>query len=125
MPKLKVVPAGEFTDLVADRLDGITRAKVHEVIKAMEAEVSDCIANGYGVTVGSLVKIEPAYKAPLERGKRFSPFDGETKMRPGKPASIRVKARALAGTKRDIPGPKTAKFAALAKKLPKPKKKKS
>jgi len=127
MPKLKTVPAGEFVDLVADRLDGTTRADVKRVLDAMTAEVADCMANGFGVKVGTMVKFEPRYKVPVPKGKRSNPFrpDDPPKMMPAKPAGVRVAANALIGTKRDIPGPRTAKFAALVKKLPKPKKRKA
>jgi hypothetical protein len=119
--KLEVVPASEFVQLVQDRLNGMSLTQLREVIRAMEAEVADCVAQGYGVKVGTLVKIEPRYRKGLPRGSRFSPFDGETKMRPAKPESVSVKAQALAGAKRDIPkNLKTKAGKALIDKLPKP-----
>lgn len=119
--KLEVVPSGEFLDLVHDRLNGMPKSQLRDVVKAMEAEVADCIAQGYGVKIGTLVKFEPRYKKPLPKGERFSPFDGETKMRPGKPEGVRVAARALVGAQRDIPkNLKTKAGKALIDKLPKP-----
>lgn len=102
-PSIQVVPAAEFAQLVHDRLDGLPMTKLREVLKAIEAEVADCIAQGYGVKVGTLVKFEPRFKAGLPKGKRFSPFDGETKVRPAKPAELKVKAQPLVGAKRDLP----------------------
>jgi nucleoid DNA-binding protein len=129
MPKLKTVGATEFVDLVADRLEAseVTKADVKAVLGAMTSEVADCIANGFGVKVGSIVKLEPRYKAPIPKGKRSNPFkpDEPPKMMPAKPAGVRVAANALIGAKRDIPGPKTAAFDKLVKKLPKPKKRKA
>jgi hypothetical protein len=120
--KLQVVPGSEFVELVSERLDGTSKAEVGRILKAMTAEVADCISKGYAVNVGTLVKIEPRYKKGLPKAKRFSPFDGETKMRPAKPEGVNVKARVLAGAKRDIPtNPKTKAFQELVKKLPKPK----
>lgn len=120
--KLEVVPSGEFVQLVHDRLDGLPMTKLREVIKAMEAEVADCIGKGYGVKVGTLVKIEPRYRKGLPKAKRFSPFDGETKMRPAKPESVVVKAQPLVGAKRDIPkNLKTKAGKALLDRLPQPK----
>lgn len=117
--KLKAIPSSEFVVHVTDRLDGISKADVTKVLTAITAEVADSIAQGYAVSVGTLVKIEPRYKKGLPKAKRFSPFDGETKMRPAKPEGVNVKARVLAGAKRDIPGPKTKAFQTLKSKLPK------
>jgi DNA-binding protein HU-beta len=98
----------QFADAVAERA-GISRADAKRAITALEEVVLDEIANAEKVKIGGLVqltvRVKPATKARLGR----NPATGEEITIGPKPASVDVRARALAKAKNALPSVQTAK----------------
>ncbi len=91
----------EILNSIATAVD-LPKKKVAEVVDALTDEVKKALsARGAGViAIPGLVKIEkkkvPA--RPAQKGVR-NPFTGELQDRPAKPASVKVKVRALKNLK--------------------------
>jgi DNA-binding protein HU-beta len=98
----------QFADAVAERA-GISRADAKRAIAALEEVVLDEISNAEKVKIGGLVqltvRVKPATKARLGR----NPATGEEITIGPKPASVDVRARALAKAKTALPSVQKAK----------------
>jgi DNA-binding protein HU-beta len=98
----------QFADAVAERA-GLTRADAKRAIAALEEVVLDEIANAEKVKIGGLVqltvRVKPATKARIGR----NPATGEEITIGPKPASVDVRARALAKAKNALPSVQKAK----------------
>jgi len=91
----------EILNNIATTVD-LPKKKVAEVMEALNAEVKKALGGrGAGIiAIPGLVKIEkkkvPA--RPAQKGVK-NPFTGELQDRPAKPASVKVKVRALKNLK--------------------------
>jgi DNA-binding protein HU-beta len=98
----------QLAEAVAERAD-ITRAQAKNFLTALEEVVLDEIANAEKVKIGNLVqltvRLKPATKSRLGR----NPATGEEITIAAKPASVDVRARALAKTKAALPSVQKAK----------------
>jgi DNA-binding protein HU-beta len=98
----------QLAEAVAERAD-ITRAQAKNVLTALEEVVLEEIANAEKVKIGNLVqltvRLKPATKSRLGR----NPATGEEITIAAKPASVDVRARALAKTKAALPSVQKAK----------------
>jgi nucleoid DNA-binding protein len=98
----KAPSKSEVTNNIAEET-GLTKKQVGAVLEALAAEIKKSLGNkGPGVfAIPGLVKIEkkkvPARPAQKNVPNPFKP--GETMDRPAKPASVKVKVRALKNLK--------------------------
>ncbi len=98
----KAPSKSEVTNNIAEST-GLTKKQVGSVIEALAGEIKKALSNkGPGVfAIPSLVKIEkkkvPARAAQKNVANPFKP--GEFMDRPAKPASVKVKVRALKNLK--------------------------
>lgn len=98
----KAPSKSEVTNNIAEET-GLTKKQVASVLEALAAEIKKNLGNkGPGVfAIPGLVKIEkkkvPARPAQKNVPNPFKP--GETMDRPAKPASVKVKVRALKNLK--------------------------
>jgi nucleoid DNA-binding protein len=98
----------QLAEAVAERAD-ITRAQAKNVLAALEEVVLEEIGNAEKVKIGNLVqltvRLKPATKSRLGR----NPATGEEITIAAKPASVDVRARALAKTKAALPSVQKAR----------------
>jgi nucleoid DNA-binding protein len=98
----------QLADAVAERMD-TTRVDAKNFLTALEEVVLEEIGNAEKVKIGNLVqltvRLKPATKARLGR----NPATGEEITIAAKPASVDVRARALAKTKAALPSVQKAK----------------
>ena len=98
----------QLADAVAERAD-LSRADAKRALAALEDVVLSEIGNAEKVKIGSIVqftvRVKPATKARLGR----NPATGEEITIAAKPASVDVRARALAKTKQALPSLAKAK----------------
>lgn len=99
----------EFKAEVTKRLaaDGreVTKASVDAFFKAFIEETTDCLANGFAVTIPGLVKFTLAYTPAKRKGELVKPFGGGDPVprAESKPAALRAKAYASASIKNALP----------------------
>ena len=100
----------QLADAVAERAD-LSKAEAKRALTALEEVVLDEIGNAQKVKIGSIVqftvRVKPATKARPGR----NPATGEEITISAKPASVDVRARALAKTKSALPSLQKAKKA--------------
>jgi nucleoid DNA-binding protein len=98
----------QLADAVAERA-GLTRADAKSALSALEEVVLDEISNAEKVKIGGfvqlVVRMKPATKERLGR----NPATGEEITIKAKPASVDVRARALAKAKSALPSVQKAK----------------
>ena len=98
----------QLADAVAERA-GLTRADAKNALSALEEVVLDEISNAEKVKIGGfvqlVVRMKPATKERLGR----NPATGEEITIKAKPASVDVRARALAKAKNALPSVQKAK----------------
>lgn len=121
--KAEALTQAQFNDEVLGRLekDGqeISKSQYSRVLAAICDEAADCLANGYSISIGGLVKLEPRAKAGRKKGTVVrNPFDGsEKKLRADEPDKITIKARPLAKAKAQLPTPNSKAGKELVKAL--------
>ena len=97
----KAPSKSEIQTSIASAVD-LPRKKVAEVLEALSTEVKKALSGrGAGViAIPGLVKIEKK-KVPARPAQKNvkNPFTGELQDRPAKPASVKVKVRALKNLK--------------------------
>ena len=98
----------QFADEVAERA-GLTRSEAKRALVALEEVILEQIGNAEKVKIGGIVqltvRVKPATKARLGR----NPATGEEITIGPKPASVDVRARALAKAKNNLPSLQKAK----------------
>jgi len=98
----------QLADAVAEHAD-LSRADAKRALAALEQVVLSEIGNAQKVKIGNLVqltvRLKPATKSRLGR----NPATGEEITIAAKPASVDVRARALARTKAALPSVQKAK----------------
>lgn len=125
--KVKRMPADALTiadvkqEMIDNRLDGVSRKVVNDVVKALVEEVHDCLANGYKVTIPGLGTYEPVLKAGRKKGTVVrNPFNGTEKtLRSDEPDKFVVKVKKPQGIANRVgfPSLKSKNGQELAKRL--------
>jgi nucleoid DNA-binding protein len=99
-----------MTALVRDTADevGMTRKQVKEVVDAFFETVALELEDGNDVRVGTYLKLTHRYQFPVKKGTMVrNVATGEQQPSPGRPAKIRIGARALKGLQDAAPAPTT------------------
>jgi len=92
----------QFADAVAEKA-GISRNEAKNFIAALEEVVLDEVGNAQKVKIGSLVQLTVRVKPATKARPGRNPATGEEITISAKPASVDVRARALAKTKAALP----------------------
>ena len=92
----------QFADAVAEKA-GISRTEAKNFIAALEEVVLDEVGNAQKVKIGSLVQLTVRVKPATKARPGRNPATGEEITISAKPASVDVRARALAKTKAALP----------------------
>jgi nucleoid DNA-binding protein len=98
----------QLADAVADRA-GLSRADAKRALAALEDVVLEQIADAEKVKIGSLVQLTVRVKPATKARPGRNPATGEEITIAAKPASVDVRARALAKTKSALPSLQKAK----------------
>lgn len=98
----------QFADAVAERA-GLSRAEAKRALTALEEVVLEQVGNAEKVKIGSLVQLTVRLKPATKARKGRNPATGEEITIAAKPASVDVRARALAKTKAALPSVQKAK----------------
>ena len=98
----------QFADAVAERAD-LTRAEAKRALAALEEVVLEEIGNAEKVKNGGLVQLTVRVKPATKARQGRNPATGEEITIGPKPASVDVRARALAKTKQALPSVQKAK----------------
>ena len=98
----------QLAEAVAERAD-ITRAQAKNVLTALEEVVLEEIGNAEKVKIGNLVQLTVRLKPATKARQGRNPATGEEITIAAKPASVDVRARALAKTKAALPSVQKAK----------------
>jgi DNA-binding protein HU-beta len=98
----------QLTDAVAER-SGLSRQQAKSALTALEEVVLDEIGNAEKVKIGGLVQLTVRVKPATKARQGRNPATGEEITIGPKPASVDVRARALAKTKSALPSIQKAK----------------
>jgi DNA-binding protein HU-beta len=98
----------QLADAVAER-SGLSRAQAKSALSALEEVVLDEIGNAEKVKIGGLVQLTVRVKPATKARQGRNPATGEEITIGPKPASVDVRARALAKTKAALPSIQKAK----------------
>jgi nucleoid DNA-binding protein len=98
----------QFADAIAERA-GLSRAEAKRALAALEEVVLEQVGNAEKVKIGSLVQLTVRVKPATKARKGRNPATGEEITIAAKPASVDVRARALAKTKAALPSVQKAK----------------
>ena len=98
----------QLADAVAERA-GLSRTQAKAVLTALEEVVLDEIGNAEKVKIGNLVQLTVRLKPATKARQGRNPATGEEITIAAKPASVDVRARALAKTKAALPSVQKAK----------------
>jgi DNA-binding protein HU-beta len=98
----------QLADAVAERA-GISRNEAKNVLTALEEVVLSEIGNAEKVKIGNLVQLTVRLKPATKARQGRNPATGEEITIAAKPASVDVRARALAKTKAALPSVQKAK----------------
>ena len=98
----------QLADAVAERA-GLTRVDAKKALTALEDVVLEEIGNAEKVKIGSLVQLTVRLKPAAKARKGRNPATGEEITIAAKPASVDVRARALAKTKTALPSVQKAR----------------
>ncbi len=98
----------QFAAELAERAD-LTRAQAKDVLAALEEIVLEEISNAEKVKIGNLVQLTVRVKPATKARPGRNPATGEEITIAAKPASVDVRARALAKTKAALPSVQKAK----------------
>jgi nucleoid DNA-binding protein len=116
MPRANPLTRGEhvpltqtqIADAVADRA-GLTRTQAKAALSALEEVVLGEIGNAEKVKIGNLVQLTVRLKPATKARQGRNPATGEEMTIAAKPASVDVRARALAKTKAALPSVQKAR----------------
>jgi nucleoid DNA-binding protein len=97
----------------------VSQAEVRRFVKAFKEEVTDCLVNGYKISLTGLLTITPSAKPGRKKGTKVrNPFDGTTKtLRADELDKFVVKAKVSASVRNQFPSTKSAAGQALVKQL--------
>src|SRR5919206_1623068 len=98
----------QLADAVAER-SGLSRAEAKRALAALEDVVLSEIGNAEKVKIGGLVQFTVRLKPATKERQGRNPATGEEITIAAKPASVDVRARALAKTKSALPTVQKAK----------------
>jgi DNA-binding protein HU-beta len=98
----------QLADAVAERA-GISRTEAKNVLTALEEVVLGEIGNAEKIKIGNLVQLTVRLKPATKARQGRNPATGEEITIAAKPASVDVRARALARTKAALPSVQKAK----------------
>ena len=98
----------QLADAVADRAD-LSRADAKRALAALEEVVLEEIGNAEKVKIGGLVQLTVRVKPATKSRQGRNPATGEEITIAAKPASVDVRARALAKAKTALPSLQKAK----------------
>jgi DNA-binding protein HU-beta len=98
----------QLADAVAERA-GLTRGDAKRALTALEDVVLEEIGNAEKVKIGSIVQLTVRLKPAAKARKGRNPATGEEITIAAKPASVDVRARALAKTKTALPSVQKAR----------------
>ena len=98
----------QLADAVAERMD-TTRVDAKNFLTALEEVVLEEIGNAEKVKIGNLVQLTVRLKPATKARQGRNPATGEEITIAAKPASVDVRARALAKTKAALPSLQKAK----------------
>ncbi len=98
----------QLADAVAERAE-ISRTEAKKVLTALEEVVLGEIGNAEKVKIGNLVQLTVRLKPASKARQGRNPATGEEITIAAKPASVDVRARALAKTKAALPSVQKAK----------------
>ena len=98
----------QLADAVAERA-GISRTEAKNVLTALEEVVLSEIGNAEKVKIGNLVQLTVRLKPATKARQGRNPATGAEITIAAKPASVDVRARALARTKAALPSVQKAK----------------
>jgi DNA-binding protein HU-beta len=98
----------QLADAVADR-SGLTRADAKKALAALEDVVLEQLGEAEKVKIGGLVQLTVRLKPATKAREGRNPATGETITIAAKPASVDVRARALAKAKQALPSVQKAK----------------
>jgi DNA-binding protein HU-beta len=98
----------QLADAVAER-SGLSRSQAKSALSALEEVVLDEIGNAEKVKIGGLVQLTVRVKPATKARQGRNPATGEEITIGPKPASVDVRARALAKTKSALPSIQKAK----------------
>ena len=98
----------QLADAVAERA-GISRNEAKNVLTALEEVVLGEIGNAEKVKIGNLVQLTVRLKPATKARQGRNPATGDEITIAAKPASVDVRARALAKTKAALPSLQKAK----------------
>ena len=96
----------QLADAVAERAE-ISRTEAKKVLTALEEVVLSEIGNAEKVKIGNLVQLTVRLKPASKARQGRNPATGEEITIAAKPASVDVRARALAKTKAALPDRKS------------------
>jgi nucleoid DNA-binding protein len=98
----------QIADAVADRA-GLSRTQAKAAIQALEEVVLGELGNAQKVKIGNLVQLTVRLKPATKARKGRNPATGEEITIAAKPASVDVRARALAKAKNALPSVQKAR----------------
>jgi nucleoid DNA-binding protein len=98
----------QLADAVAEQA-GISRNEAKNVLSALEEVILGEIGNAQKVKIGNLVQLTVRLKPATKARQGRNPATGEEITISAKPASVDVRARALAKTKAALPSVAKAK----------------
>lgn len=98
----------QLAEAVAERA-GLTRAEAKSALGALEEVILDEISNAEKVKIGGVVQLVVRMKPATKQRLGRNPATGEEITIKAKPASVDVRARALAKAKNALPSVQKAK----------------
>jgi DNA-binding protein HU-beta len=98
----------QFADAIAERA-GTSRTEAKNFLTALEEVVLEEVGNAQKVKIGNLVQLTVRMKPATKERQGRNPATGEEITIAAKPASVDVRARALAKTKAALPSVQKAK----------------
>lgn len=90
-------------------LEGVSKANVRAVLKAIKAEIADCLVNGYKISLTGLVTFTPGVKPGRKKGTESrNPATGEVKkLKADEPPKFKAKAKVSASITKSFPSIKS------------------
>jgi nucleoid DNA-binding protein len=89
--------ASELVAELAERT-GISKTDVRHIMDELRDVIQDNLGKATKTKVGNIVQIEPKVRKGIKKGTMvMNPSAGEKVKHPGKPPSVKVTARVLAG----------------------------
>lgn len=87
----------ELIEETLKRLDSeeVSKAQLRAVVKALKAEIVDCLTTGYKISLTGLVTLTPVAKPGRKKGTKVrNPFDNTEKtLRADEPDKFKIKAK--------------------------------